>query len=47
MWGENINIKLEFTEPLDKRWYLIIISEYLVHLKFDSTTGAPSFEICS
>ena len=45
--GENINIKLEFTEPLDKRWYLLIISEYLVHLKFDSTTGAPSFEICS
>ena len=45
--GENLFVRLEFTKPLDKRWYLVIISEYLVHLTFDSVTGAPSFEVCS
>ena len=45
--GENLFVRLEFTQPLDKRWYLVIISEYLVHLTFDSVTGAPAFEVCS
>ena len=43
--GESLNIKLQFSQPLSKRWYLIVISEYLVHVKFDLITGAPSFEV--
>ena len=43
--SNNIQIKLEFTSPLTKSWYMIIVSEYLVSLTFDPTTGNPSFQI--
>ena len=43
--SNNIQIKLEFTSALNKNWYMIIVSEYLVSLKFDPITGNPSFQI--
>ena len=42
--SENLMIKLEFTQPLLKTWYLVIVSEYLVSIKFDPMTGAPTFK---
>ena len=43
--SNNLSIKLEFTEALAKPWYMMIISEYLVAITFDSKTGNPSFNI--
>ena len=42
--SENLIIKLKFTEPLAERWYMIIVSEFLVSIKFDTLTGAPTFK---
>ena len=43
--SNNLLIKLEFTEPLLKDWYMIIVSEYLVSITFDPKTGNPSFQV--
>ena len=43
--SNNLSIKLGFTEALMKQWYMVIISEYLVSITFDTKTGNPSFQI--
>ena len=43
--SNSLQIKLEFTTPLTAKWYMLIVSEYLVSLTFDSTTGNPSFHV--
>ena len=43
--SQNLLIRLEFTEPLAERWYMIIVSEYLASIKFNPLTGAPTFKI--
>ena len=43
--SENLLIQLEFSEPLSKIWYMIVVSEFLVSIKFNAATGAPTFKI--
>ena len=43
--SNSLSIKLEFTEPLLKPWYMMMISEYLVSITFDPKTGNPSFQV--
>ena len=43
--SQNLLIRLEFTKPLEERWYMIVVSEFLASIKFSAMTGAPTFKI--